>query len=92
MSISEPELSASEVRLLQYLAREVGADIWEYPDAMVGRSLDRHGLAEIVPAMKRAENGAARQPYYGIKITREGRDWLPRRGIVRRSLEGVESW
>ena len=82
-------LTASELKLLEYLAQNAGCDIYGYGDAMDGRSLERKGLVEIVKAQKPPKSVRAKQPYYGIKISSSGREWLAKSGLLRRGLSYV---
>ncbi|CAD7335333.1 winged helix-turn-helix domain-containing protein [Sphingomonadales bacterium 58] len=79
-------LKPSEVKLLEYLAQNAGCDIYNYGDAVDGRSLEKHGLVDIVKAQKPPRSATARQPYYGIKINSAGREWLAQSGLLRRGL------
>lgn len=67
-----PELTSLERSMLEYLVGVPGADVWDRSDAAVCRSLEPHKLVRIVKAKNAPKDGAARQPYFGVKITRAG--------------------
>ena len=79
-------LNATETKLLEYLAQNAGADIYNYGDAIDGRKLEKHGLVEIVAAQKKPRDPLKRHPYYGVKISDKGREWLADAGLLRRGL------
>lgn len=54
----------------------VGADVYGYAEAMKYRDMERRGLVRCVPAISAPENGAEKQPYFGVFITSEGRSKL----------------
>ena len=82
----ERALTASELKLLEYLAQNVGCDVYSYGDALDGRSLERKGLVEIVKAQQPPKSVRAKQPYFGIKISDAGREWLAKSGLLKRGL------
>jgi hypothetical protein len=65
-------LTTEQREMLEYLCGVSGADVWDRPDAGVCRSLEPLKLVRIVKAKNAPKNGAARQPYFGVKITRAG--------------------
>jgi len=82
-------LTPSELKLLEYLAQNTGCDVYNYGDALDGRSLERKGLVEIVKAQMPPKSVRAKQPYYGLKISSTGREWLAKSGLLRRGLSYV---
>lgn len=72
MSIS---LSPRALELLGHLATVPGSDIWSFDQATAGRELEQAKLVRIVKAREKPA-GHLRQPYFGIKINRAGRNWL----------------
>lgn len=65
-------LTPQQREMLDYLSGVPGADVWEMHDAGVCRSLEPLKLVEIVQARHAPVDGAARQPYFGVKITPAG--------------------
>lgn len=78
-------LNPKELKLLEYLGVQTGCDVWNYGDAVDGRTLQQHGLVDIGKAQKPPKNGADRQPYYGMSINAAGRDWLAASGLLYRT-------
>ncbi|WP_341020963.1 hypothetical protein [Brevundimonas diminuta] len=66
------EPTDDERAMLEYLVGVEGADIWNHAQAGVCRSLEGRKLVRIVKAKNAPKDGAARQPYFGVKITRAG--------------------
>ena len=58
--------------MLEYLVSVEGADVWERAQAGICRALEDRKLVRIVKAKNAPKDGAARQPYFGVKITRAG--------------------
>lgn len=67
-----PALTDDQREMLDYLAGVSGADVWGSLDAATCRSLEPLKLVEIVKAQQAPKDGAARQPYFGVKITQAG--------------------
>ena len=68
-----PELTGDDLSMLEYLVGVEGADVWERAQAGVCRSLEGRKLVRIVKAKNAPKDGAARQPYFGVKITSAGK-------------------
>ncbi len=69
-------LSPAQIDLLNFLDDEGGCDIWSHHEAVTGRELEKLGFIFISPARRRNPDGAARQPYFGIELSEEGRQAL----------------
>lgn len=55
-----------------------GADVWGNFEARICRELEKLKMVRVVKAKNAPKNGAARQPYFGAKLTAAGRQALGR--------------
>lgn len=68
----------SDVAALEAI-RGPGADVYGYAEAMKYRDMERRGLVRCVEAMTAPNDGAEKQPYFGVVPTNEGRAMLAER-------------